>query len=46
VGILVAGLGAFLVWKGLDNLKREDLAPRQTLETLKEDAAWTKAQTQ
>jgi len=42
VGVVVAGLGAFLVWKGLNNLKQEDLAPRQTIETLKEDAQWAK----
>jgi hypothetical protein len=40
VGIVVVGVGALLVRSGLDNLKREDLAPRQTLETLKEDAQW------
>lgn len=45
VGIVVAGLGGFLVWRGLDALKREDLTPRQTLETLKEDAQWAKEQT-
>jgi hypothetical protein len=37
VGLVVAGIGGFLVFKGLDNLKREDLVPHQTLETLKED---------
>jgi hypothetical protein len=37
VGLAVAGVGGFLVWKGLDNLKREDLVPRQTIESLKED---------
>jgi len=44
VGIVVAGIGGFLVWKGLDSLKREDLAPRQTLETLKEDTEWAREQ--
>ena len=44
VGVLVLGLGGFLAWKGLDALKREDLAPRQTVETLKEDAKWTREQ--
>jgi len=37
VGIVVAAGGGFLVFKGLENLKREDLVPHQTLETLKED---------
>jgi len=37
VGLVVAGVGGFLVKTGLDNLKREDLVPRQTIESLKED---------
>jgi len=37
VGIVVAGVGGFLVSKGLSALKREDLVPRQTLESLKEN---------
>ena len=46
VGLVVAAAGYFLVKKGLDALKREDLAPRQTIETLKEDQQWIKDQTQ
>jgi hypothetical protein len=45
VGLVVAAVGYFLVRKGLDALKREDFAPRQTMETLKEDQQWAKAQT-
>jgi len=45
VGLVVAGVGYFLVRKGLDALKQEDLAPRQTIETLKEDQQWAKDQT-
>ena len=45
VGLVVAGVGYFLVRKGLDALKREDLAPRQTIETIKEDQQWAKDQT-
>jgi len=45
VGLVVVGIGGFLVKKGLDALKQEDLTPRQTLETLKEDAKWAKDQT-
>jgi len=45
IGLVVAGVGYFLVRKGLDALKREDLAPRQTIETLKEDQQWAKDQT-
>ena len=44
VGVVVAGLGYFLVRKGLDALKQEDLAPRQTIESLKEDKEWVKDQ--
>jgi putative superfamily III holin-X len=44
VGLVVAGVGYFLVRRGLDALKREDLAPRQTIETLKEDGQWAKDQ--
>ena len=44
VGLVVAGIGYFLIRKGLDALKQADLAPRQTIETLKEDAAWAKQQ--
>ncbi len=45
VGLVVAGVGYFLIRRGIDALKREDLAPRQTIETLKEDQQWAKDQT-
>ena len=45
VGIVVAAIGYFLIRRGLDALQRADLAPRQTMETLKEDAEWAKEQT-
>jgi hypothetical protein len=45
LGLVVAGVGYFLVRKGLEALKREDLAPRQTIETIKEDQQWAKDQT-
>ena len=45
IGLVVAGVGYFLVRRGLDALKQEDLAPRQTIETLKEDGQWAKDQT-
>ncbi len=45
VGLVVAGLGYLLVQKGLSDIKKADLAPRQTMETLKEDARWAKEQT-
>lgn len=44
VGIVIAAVAAGLVMKGLTALKSEDLAPRQTIETLKEDAQWAKEQ--
>ena len=45
VAIIVAGIGYFMVRKGLDNLREGNLAPTQTLETLKQDAVWAKEQT-
>ena len=45
VGLVVAGVGYFLVRRGIDALKQEDLAPRETIETLKEDKKWAKDQT-
>ena len=44
VGIVIAAIGGFLIWKGLDALKKEDLVPRQTIESLKEDQEWAKEQ--
>ncbi len=44
VGLVVAGIGYALVQRGLTALKREDFAPRQTLESLKEDKDWAKEQ--
>jgi len=44
VGLIVTGAGYFLVQKGLSALKREDLTPRKTVESLKEDAEWVKEQ--
>jgi hypothetical protein len=41
----VAIVGYLLIRKGLDALKREDFAPRETIETLKEDQQWAKEQT-
>ena len=45
VGLVVAVVGYLLVRRGLEALKREDFAPRQTMETLKEDQQWAKDQT-
>lgn len=42
VGLVALLLGAALVLVGRDRLRSADLAPRTTIETLKEDAAWAK----
>jgi uncharacterized membrane protein YqjE len=44
VAVLVGIVGAILISKALANLKKTDVAPRQTVETLKEDAQWAKQQ--
>ena len=43
-GILATGVGYLLIRSGLAALRRQDLKPRKTIETLKEDAQWLKAQ--
>ena len=45
VGVVITGIGYLLIQRGRAALKHEDLAPRQTIETLKEDAEWAKQQT-
>lgn len=44
VGLVVAVIGYVLVQRGLTALKSEDLTPRQTIESLKEDTQWAKEQ--
>jgi uncharacterized membrane protein len=44
VGLVVAAIGYFVLQKGLSDFKRLNLAPKQTIETLKEDVAWAKDQ--
>jgi UDP-N-acetylmuramyl pentapeptide phosphotransferase/UDP-N-acetylglucosamine-1-phosphate transferase len=44
VGLIVAGIGYGLIQRGLTALKREDLTPRRTIESLQEDAQWAKEQ--
>jgi uncharacterized membrane protein YqjE len=44
VAVLVGIVGAVLISKALADLKRTEIAPRQTVETLKEDAQWAKQQ--
>jgi putative superfamily III holin-X len=42
VTIVVAAIGALLVATGQANVKKADLAPRRTIETVKDDAEWAK----
>lgn len=44
-GVVIAVIGYALVRAGLASLRPQDLAPRETIETLKEDARWLKTQT-
>lgn len=44
VGVVVIAVGAALAIKGINGLKSGDLIPRQTINTLKEDAQWAKQQ--
>jgi Putative Actinobacterial Holin-X, holin superfamily III len=44
VGVVVGGIGWFLIGKALAALQQTDLTPRETVETLKEDATWMKEQ--
>jgi len=45
VGVAVATAGYLLIQRGREAMKHENLAPTQTIETLKEDAEWAKRQT-
>jgi uncharacterized membrane protein YqjE len=44
VGVVVAAIGWLLVGKAMSALQRMEVTPRETVETLKEDAAWMKQQ--
>lgn len=44
-GIVIAGIGYALVRAGIAAFRPNDLAPRQTIETLKEDRRWLRTQT-
>jgi hypothetical protein len=44
VGAVVGGIGWMLIGKAMLALQQTDLAPRETVETLKEDATWMKEQ--
>ena len=44
VGIVVAGIGYFLLQKGMNDLKNVNPAPEKTIQTIKEDGQWLKQQ--
>jgi uncharacterized membrane protein YqjE len=44
VGLIYAIAAAVLITRGRDQMKKVDPVPRQTVETLKEDAEWVRAQ--
>jgi fatty acid desaturase len=44
VGIGIALVGYLFVQRGLSALQKENLAPTETIETMKENAAWAKGQ--
>ena len=44
VGVVVGGIGWLLIGKAMMALQQADLTPRETVETLKEDATWMKEQ--
>lgn len=44
VGVIVAVVAGILIMSALNTLKNTDVAPRQTIETVKEDAQWLKDQ--
>jgi uncharacterized membrane protein len=44
VGAVLAVIGWVMLQRGLKEMKRVDLAPRRTVETLKDDVQWAKEQ--
>ena len=44
VGAVIGGIGWLLIGKAMMALQQADLTPRETVETLKEDATWMKQQ--
>jgi hypothetical protein len=42
IGIIVAFIGGFLVYRGFNDLRNANLAPRRTIQTLKETKTWMK----
>jgi uncharacterized membrane protein YqjE len=44
VSLVVLSIGGLLVQRGMNALKQTNMAPEQTIETLKEDKEWAKKQ--
>lgn len=44
VGVVLAAIATAFVLKGVRSLQRMELAPRQTIETIKEDKSWVQQQ--
>jgi hypothetical protein len=44
IGLIVAGVAWLLISKALTELRKTELTPQKTVETLKEDAQWIKDQ--
>jgi F0F1-type ATP synthase assembly protein I len=42
VTLVVGAIAGFLIQRGRAQLKEADLAPRETIQTIKDDAAWAK----
>jgi predicted phage tail protein len=42
VGIVIAGIGAIVVMRGIANLKARNLTPQRTINTLKDNRTWAK----
>lgn len=45
VGVLFVAIGGFLAMGAMKRLKKDTLAPEQTLQTLKEDKQWLQSET-
>jgi uncharacterized membrane protein len=44
VTLVVGAIAAVLIQRGREQLQRTEVAPRETIQTLKDDAAWAKEQ--
>lgn len=44
VGVVLGGVGAFLLMQGINRMKQVDPVPHETIESVKEDVAWIREQ--